>query len=51
VHTLFLSSFRAVNKGTPIYNVVKDTHTPVYNIVKDTNKHTPVYVVVKDVND
>ena len=50
-HTLFLSSFRAVDKGTPTYNIVKDAHTPVYNIVKDANKHTPTHSVVKDANN
>ena len=37
MYTLFSSSFKAVDKGTPTHNIVKDTHTPVYNIVKDAN--------------
>ena len=37
--TKFLSSSKAVNKGTPTYSVVKDTnnHTPTYSVVKDAN--------------
>ena len=40
IHTPFPSSFRAVNEGTPTYNVVEDA-----------NEHTPAYDVVEDVND
>ena len=51
MYTLFLSSFKAVDKGTPTYNVVEDARTPIYDVVKDTNERTPVYNVVKDAND
>ena len=50
-HTPFPSSFRAVDEGTPTYNVVEDAHTPTYNIVKDANKHTPAHSVVEDANN
>ena len=51
MQTKFPSSLRAVNEGTPTYNIVKDAHTPTYNVVKDANKRTPVYNTVKDAND
>ena len=51
MYTPFLSSFKAVDKGTPTYNVVKDARTPTYDVVEDANKRTPIYNTVEDAND
>ena len=50
LHTPFPSSFKAVDEGTPTYNVVKDARTPTYDVVEDVNKRTPVYNTVEDAN-
>jgi hypothetical protein len=52
-HTPFPSSFKAVDEGTPTYNVVEDANkrTPVYDTVEDANKRTPAHSVVKDANN